>query len=92
MYLLKGRQVTKQSVSVSECVSHSVVSDCFVTLSLPGPLSMEFSRQDTGAGSHSLLQGNLPDPTVKPGFSALQADSLLSKPHRQVPNNMYPFF
>ena len=26
-------------------------------------------------GSHSLLQGNLPDPGFEPGSSALQADS-----------------
>ena len=35
-----------------------------------------------------LLQGNLPDPGIKPGFPALQADSLPSelagKPHWQI--------
>ena len=36
------------------------MSDCFVTAwmqPLQAPLSMGFYRQDTGAGSHSLLQG-----------------------------------
>ena len=33
-----------------------------------------------GVGSHSLLQGNLPDTGIKPGSSALQADSLPSEP------------
>ena len=32
--------------------------------------------QNTGVGSHSLLQGNLPNPGMQPGFPALQADSL----------------
>ena len=34
---------------------------------------------NTGVGCHSLLQGNLPDPGIKPGSLALQADSLLSE-------------
>ena len=31
-------------------------------------------------GSHSLLQGDLPNPEIKPRSPALQADSLLSEP------------
>ena len=31
-------------------------------------------------GSHFLLQGDLPDPGIKPGSSAVQADALPSKP------------
>ena len=27
---------------------------------------MGFSRQNTGVGCHALLQGNLPDPEIKP--------------------------
>ena len=30
--------------------------------------------------SHSLLQGDLPDPGIEPGSPALQADSLPSEP------------
>ena len=30
-------------------------------------------------GSHSFLQGNVPDPGIEPGSSALQADSLPSE-------------
>ena len=30
------------------------------------PLSMGFSRQNTGVGCHFLFQGNLPDPGIKP--------------------------
>ena len=32
--------------------------------------------QNTGVGSLSLLQGNLPNPEIKPGSPALQVDSL----------------
>ena len=32
--------------------------------------------KNTEVSSHSLLQGNLPDPGIKPGSPALQADSL----------------
>ena len=36
--------------------------------------------RNTGVGSHSLLQGNLPNSGIKPRFPTLQADSLLSEP------------
>ena len=39
---------------------------------------MEFFRQVYWEGSHSLLQGDLPDPGIEPGCHALQADSLLA--------------
>ena len=42
-------------------------------------LSMGFSRQEYGMGSHCPLQGIFPT-GIKPRFPALQADSLLSEP------------
>ena len=36
--------------------------------------------QNTGVGSLSLLQGNLPNPGIEPRSPALQADSLLAEP------------
>ena len=36
--------------------------------------------QNTGVGSLSLLQGNLPNPGIKPRSSSLQADSLPAEP------------
>ena len=56
------------------CVSHSVVSDSFVTLwavALPG---------SSVHSSHLLLQGNLPDPGIEPVSPALRMDSLPSEP------------
>ena len=40
---------------------------------------MEFSRQEYWSGSPFPSPGDLPDPGIKPGSSALQADSLPSK-------------
>ena len=44
------------------------------------PLSMGFSGKNTGVGSHSLLQGNLPGPGMEPWSPELQVGSLLSEP------------
>ena len=40
---------------------------------------MEFSRQEYWSGLPFLPPGDLPDPGIKPGSPALQADSLLSE-------------
>ena len=50
------------------------------TVVCQAPLSMGFSKQDTGVGCHSLLQGDLPNPGIELRSPALQADSLLSEP------------
>ena len=42
--------------------------------------------KNTGVGSHSLLQGNLPDPEIKPRSPTLQADSLWSEPPDPKPS------
>ena len=41
---------------------------------------MGFSRQEYWSGLSFPLPGDLPDPGIKPGSSALQADSLPSEP------------
>ena len=41
---------------------------------------MDFSRQEYWSGLPCLLPGDLPDPGVKPGSRALQADSSPSEP------------
>ena len=50
------------------------------TVVCQAPLSMEFSRQEYWDGLSFLPPGDLPDPGIKPGSPALQADSLLSEP------------
>ena len=44
------------------------------------PPSMEFSRQDYWNGLPFPSPGDLPDPGIKPGSPALQADALPSEP------------
>ena len=44
------------------------------------PLSMGFSRQEYWSGLPFPSPGDLPNPGIKPGSPALQADSLLSEP------------
>ena len=49
----------------------------------PDPLSMEFSRQEYLSGLPFPSPGDPPDPGIKPGSPALQADSFPSgKPHK----------
>jgi len=54
--------------------SHSDVSDSLQPHWLYSPWNS--AGQNTGVGSLSLLQGNLPNPGIKPGSPALQAYSL----------------
>ena len=39
-----------------------------------------FLSKSTGVGCHFLLQGNLPDPGIEPGYPSLQVDALPSEP------------
>ena len=47
------------------------------------PLYMEFSRREYWSGLPFPSPGDLPDPSIKPRSSALQADSLLTEPSRK---------
>ena len=49
--------------------------------SLPGFLSMEFSRKEYWSGLTFPSLGDLPYPGIEPWSPALQADCLLSEPH-----------
>ena len=51
-----------------------------VDWSLPASPSMGFPRQGYGSGLLLPSPGDLPDPEVKPGSPALQADALPSEP------------
>ena len=63
-------------------VSHSDVADSATLRTVAGqaPLSMELSRQENWSGLMFPPPEDLPDPGIKPGSSALQADSLPSEP------------
>ena len=49
------------------------------TAARQAPLSMEFSRQEYWSGLPCPSPGDLSNPGIKPGSSALQVDSLLSE-------------
>ena len=63
------------------------------TVACQAPLSMGFSRQEYWSGVPLPSPGDLPDPGIKPGSPALQADSLptelLGKP--LYPLKLIPF-
>ena len=50
------------------------------TVACQAPLSMGFSRQEYWSGLPFPSPGDFPDPGIKLGSPALQADSLLSEP------------
>ena len=50
------------------------------TVAYQAPQSMEFSRQEYWSGLPSPSPGDLPNPGIKPGPPALQADNLPSEP------------
>ena len=50
------------------------------TVARQAPLSMDFSRQEYWDGLPFPSPGDLPNPGIEPGSSALQADSLASEP------------
>ena len=66
----------------SESVTHSVMSDAATQWPVVPqvPLSMGFSRREYWSGLPFPSLGDLPNPRIKPGCPALQADSLPSEP------------
>ena len=50
------------------------------TVACQAPLFMEFSRQEYWSGLSFPSPEDLPDPGIKPGSPALQADSLPAEP------------
>ena len=79
--------IEKYSNIICVCVlSCSVVSDSPRPHGLqPGRLlcPWETSGKNIGVSCYSLLPGDLPDPGIKPGSPALQADALPSEPLRK---------
>ena len=57
------------------------------TVAHQAPMSMGFPRQECWSGLPFLSPGDLPDPGVKPGSPALQADWLPTEPHSVMVNN-----
>ena len=55
------------------------------TVAYQGTPSMGFSRQEYWSGLPFPSPGDLPDPGIKPGSPALEADSLTSEPPENYP-------
>ena len=55
------------------------------TVAYQAPQSMEFSRQEYWNGLPFPSPGDLPNPGIKPGSPALQADALPSEPSGKHP-------
>ena len=74
-------EVFRNVSSSSTSVSHSVVSNSATprTVARQAPLSMGFSRQEYWSGLPVPSPEDLPNPGIKPGSPALQADSLPSE-------------
>ena len=64
-------------VLVAQCVQLFAIP---LTVAHQAPLSMEFSGQEYWSELPCPPPGDLPDPGIKPGSPALQADSLPPKP------------
>ena len=67
-------------VCVCACVSLSVVSNSAIPWTVALLLLWNYLGKKTGVGSHSLLQGNLPNSGMETESLSLQAGPLPSKP------------
>ena len=83
-------------ISVCVCVCVCVKSLSHVrlfttpwTVAHQAPLSMGFSRQGYWSGLSCASPGDLPNPGIKPGSPALQADALSSEPPGKPPGNLF---
>ena len=77
--------------SVCMLVIQSCLTVCRpIECSLSGSFVMEFSRQEYWSEVSLPSPGDLPNPGIKPGSPALQADSLLFEPPQEGPLNGHP--
>ena len=75
-----------QKVSVKS-LSHIQLFVTPWTIAYQAPLPMGFFRQEYWSGLLFPSPGDLPDPGIKPGSPALQADALPSEPPgKPIPN------
>ena len=73
---------------VLSCFSCVQLCETLRTAACQAPLSMGFSRREYYSGLPCPPPGNLPDPGIKPGPPALQADSLLLS-HQGSPKDAF---
>ena len=82
--ILKSRDITLPTkvllVKKEKSLSHVQLFVTPWTVAYQAPQSMKFSRQEYWSGLPSPSPGDLPNPGIKPGPPALQADNLPSEP------------
>ena len=82
---------SEQAESESEVAQESPTLCHPMTVACQDPLSMGFSRQEYWSGLLFPSPRDLPNPGIKPGSPALQADALpsepLGKPNKQNKQN-----
>ena len=74
---IKQENITELKLKLLSPVRLFVIS---WTVAYEDPPSMEFSRQEYWSGLPFPSPGDLPNPGIKPGSPALQADALPSEP------------
>ena len=84
---LFGNQRLCVCVCVRVCAQSCSILEAPWTVAHPAPLSMEFSRQEYWSGMPFPSPGDLPNPGIKLGFPAFQADALT----KVVPNPHHIF-
>ena len=87
-------QLSFQERNKVKLLSHVQLFATPWTVAYQAPPSMESSRQEYWSGLPFPSPGDLPDPGMKPGSPALQADALPSEPPGKPPSFQegFPFF
>ena len=81
--VLQKRTRKKASEVAQSCPTLCNPIDC----SLPGSSIMEFSKQEYGSGLPFPSPEDLPDPRIKPGSPALQAEAFPTEPPGKAEKN-----
>ena len=76
----------KESIEEVKSLCHVQLFATLWTVARQSPLSMGFSRQKYWSGLPFPSPGDLPNPGIKPGSPALQADALSSEPPGKPPH------
>ena len=75
-FTFPGGHSVRPSKLLQSCPTLCDLMDC----SLPGSLSMGFSRQEYWSGLPFPSPGDLPNPGIEPGSPSLEAEALTSEP------------
>ena len=84
VYCKHGRLSIRVCVCVCESLSHVRLFATPWTIAHRASLSIGFSRQEYWSGLPFPAPGDLPNPGIKPGSPALQADSLPAEPPGKI--------